>query len=106
MITNSTHRAAWRKRVRKWSANAVAAKARKRRERAEAEPALALAAAHPIKPSALPRLKYLTITLRCGQERSSFRVYRYDAKRFLCRGRVQAASRIARRLQLVLEALL
>lgn len=100
-LTKYRQRSGYGKRVR-WSQNAVAAKARLRIERANARPAQ-VGKWHPPK---LHRLKFATVSLQCGSERRSFRVTRYDARRFLALGRIQAASTIGRRVALVLEALL
>lgn len=101
MIVNPTHRAVWRKRAQKWSANAVAAKARKRMERGEEMPEEESATLPP-----RVKLKYATVTIRCGTESVSFRVYRFDVKRLMMRGRVQAPSTIGRRVALVLDSVL
>lgn len=54
----------------------------------------------------LPRLKFATVTIRCGRESVSFRVVRWDARKLLCRGKVQASSTVGRRVALCLDAIL
>ena len=54
----------------------------------------------------LPKQPFATVTIKCGAESVSFRVHRWDAKRLLCRGKVQASSTIGRRVALCLEAAL
>lgn len=85
-----------------WSRNAVAAKARLRIERAQQAPAI-----DPHwKPPKLPRLPFVPISIGAGKDRRTFRVIRYDARRFLALGKIQAASTIGKRIALVLEAIL
>lgn len=80
----------------------MAAKARHRIERATAEPQ----PEQPFTPAKLSRLDYVTITLRHKRQTLLFRVHRWNAKRFLVRGRFQAASRIGRIVAVALEGLL
>ena len=94
-------RSGYGQRVR-WSQNAVAAKARLRIERARVEAQTEKA----WKAPKLPRLPFVAISLQCGKERRTFRVIRYDAKRFLALGKVQAAATIGKRIALAIEALL
>lgn len=101
-LSTYRRRSGYGKRVH-WSRNAVAAKARLRIERAQAEEE---APASTWKAPKLPRLNFVTISLQCGADRRTFRVHRYDAKRFLALGKVQAASTIGRRIAIVLEAML
>ena len=54
----------------------------------------------------LPKLPFATVTIRCGSESVSFRVHRWDAKRLICLGKVQAASTIGRRVSLALDSAL
>ena len=100
-LTAYRNRAGYGNRVA-WSHNAVAAKARKRIECANADPA-------PEQPWTAPATKpppFATISIQIGRERRAFRVTRYDEKRFIALGKVQAASSIVKRLQLLLEAML
>ena len=100
-LTKYRQRSGYGQRVR-WSQNAVAAKARLRMERAQSKPS----PEPPCKPAKLPRLPFVTISLQCGAERRSFRVHRYDSKRLLALGKVQAASTIGKRIALAIDALL
>jgi hypothetical protein len=54
----------------------------------------------------LPKLLFATVTIRCGKESISFRVHKWDEKRLLCLGKIQAASSIGRRVALCLDAAL
>ena len=54
----------------------------------------------------LPRVKFATFSIAIGRERISFRVSRFSPKKLVCRGRIQAASSIGRRIALTLEAML
>lgn len=100
-LTSYRKRSGYGQRVR-WSHNAVAAKARKRMERGEAEV--------PDEPNwtpiNLPSPKFATVSIRCGSESISFRVMRFDEKRLMTRGKVQAASTIGKRVALVLDHVL
>lgn len=50
---------------------------------------------------------FVTVAIyRRGEKGEKFRVIRYDGKRFLALGRIQAASSIGRRVALVLDAIL
>lgn len=100
-LTKYRQRSGYGQRVR-WSQNAVAAKARLRIERANAE----RAPEPKWTPPKLRRAKFVTVSLQCGSERRSFRVHRYDGKRLLALGKVQAASTVGRRVALVLDSLL
>ena len=55
-------------------------------------------------PPILPKLKFATVSIRCGSESISFRVYRADAERLICRGKAQAPSSIGRRVALILDS--
>lgn len=79
-----------------------AARARLRIERAQAE----VEPEPKWKAPKLPRLPFIPISIGAGKDRRTFRVIRYDAKRFLALGKIQAASTIGKRIALVLEALL
>lgn len=54
----------------------------------------------------MPLLKFATVTIRCGNEFVSFRVSRWDDKQLMMRGVRQAASRIGKRVAIVLDAVL
>lgn len=94
-------RSGYGKRVH-WSENAVAAKARLRIERAKTSVDPEPKWRHP----KLAGLPFVTVTLECGPERRSFRVHRYDGKRLIALGKIQAASSIGRRVALTLDAIL
>ena len=85
-----------------WSRNAVAAKARKRIERSNAQPSPEPKWTAPKSPTP----PFATISIQIGADRRAFRVVRWDEKRFIALGKVQAASSIVRRLALMMEALL
>lgn len=98
-LTSYRKRAGYGQRV-KWSKRAVSAKARKRIERGEST--------LPDEPEWIapkpPKLKHATVSIRCGNESVSLQVFRFDTKRLVMRGKVQAPSTIGKRIALLLDS--
>lgn len=101
---NASHskskRQAWKERAQRWSANCIAAKARKRMMQREVVES-------PVKcfvPKKFVADAVVTIRLPKQRESVTFSIHRSGGK-FIALGKIQAASTIAKRIQLVLENL-
>lgn len=90
-----------RHRRKRWSQNAVAKKERLRIDRAESPlPDAPHHVAHVGKPRAA------TVSVRCGKESLTFQVVRWNAKKFLVRGKVKAASWMGKVVAVAIEGIL
>ena len=97
-----TNRSLVRKRRMTWSRNAVAAKALQRIERAESPLPDQPRSASPVP----ARVKTATVSIRCGKDSLSFRVFRWDEKKLCVRGQARAASWIGKVVAVALEGIL
>ena len=88
-------------RRKRWSQNAVA-----KRERMRIARAVNPVGELPFIAPKIGKPKTATVSIRCGKDSLTFQVIRWNANKFLVRGKVKAASWIGKVVSIALEGIL